>query len=169
MFFSKVASVLIVAAALGASAQDAPTLSECALGCLTKSLPSSKCEALTDIECICGSTEFQTAAATCLTTDCQPEDVTAAKAVQDAQCALVNGGNSTQSGDETATTAGGANATASNTATTTGSSSAAPTKPANTSAPPAPTDAPTGGALGLTTSAGFVGAALALVGAVAAL
>lgn len=99
----------IVAIALVA-APTAFAQSSCILSCMTTSLSSGGCTALTDLECICSSTEFQTAAGACIATNC-PDQAEAAIALQTTQCSTLSGSQSTPGGASTTAPTSGASAT----------------------------------------------------------
>ncbi|CAE6406099.1 unnamed protein product [Rhizoctonia solani] len=78
------------AAAQSSTASAAPPISTgdvstCVLTCSTQAATTAGCTGITDVECLCGSTEFQTAALTCLQAQC-PDEVASATALQSQLC-----------------------------------------------------------------------------------
>ncbi|KIM30604.1 hypothetical protein M408DRAFT_328147 [Serendipita vermifera MAFF 305830] len=99
-----VAAALVVAPV--AFAQDTTNIPACILNCTTNSLEAGGCTGVDDLACICSSAEFQTAAGTCIATDC-PDQAEAALTLQTEQCAALTGSESVSGSD------GGASSTAS--------------------------------------------------------
>ncbi|KAI0061791.1 hypothetical protein BV25DRAFT_1870555 [Artomyces pyxidatus] len=80
--------------AVGAAAQSSsavpsgvPGLDACILTCLTQATASGGCSSFTDLQCVCTSTAFQSAAQQCLTSQCTQADQQAALQLQQSQCA----------------------------------------------------------------------------------
>ncbi|KAI0827559.1 hypothetical protein BC628DRAFT_1317841 [Trametes gibbosa] len=127
MIFNALPALAILAAVLGANAQDASTsappvsvtdLTPCIATCITQSAASNGCPDITDVSCLCTSTAFQQAAASCLQSQCSANDVQAALALQAQQCAAGPSATAlTGSGSGTGT------GTASNSGATTGQTS----------------------------------------------
>ncbi|KIM30599.1 hypothetical protein M408DRAFT_22080, partial [Serendipita vermifera MAFF 305830] len=85
-----VAAAVVVAPV--AFAQDTGSIPPCILNCTTTSLAAGGCTGITDLACICSSAEFQTAAGTCIATDC-PDQAEAAITLQTQQCAALTSGS----------------------------------------------------------------------------
>ncbi|KAF9257849.1 hypothetical protein L218DRAFT_878505 [Marasmius fiardii PR-910] len=68
-------------------------ITPCILGCVTQAATQAGCQSFTDVTCVCTNTAFQNAAGQCLQSTCTPDEVTAAMALQEANCA--NAGGST--------------------------------------------------------------------------
>ncbi|KAG8919688.1 hypothetical protein FRC02_001447 [Tulasnella sp. 418] len=98
MRVSLIASILIPAAAV--MAQSATTTSmdpeatsgitPCILQCVSSAADDAGCDGFTDLECICTSQEFQTAAGQCLQQSCTAEEVQGALALQQSQCGAIS-------------------------------------------------------------------------------
>ncbi|PIL29535.1 hypothetical protein GSI_08343 [Ganoderma sinense ZZ0214-1] len=76
---------LALAAVLGSASAQLDGLSACAINCLLTGIPSSGCS-LTDTTCLCASTAFHDAVATCLETNCTADDITAVLAFEATEC-----------------------------------------------------------------------------------
>ncbi|CAE6425537.1 hypothetical protein BN14_03285 [Rhizoctonia solani AG-1 IB] len=77
-------------------------ISPCVLTCSTQAAQSAGCAGITDVECLCGSMDFQQAALTCLQTQC-PNEVAAATALQSQLCGASGTGTSTATDTATET------------------------------------------------------------------
>ncbi|KIM30602.1 hypothetical protein M408DRAFT_288137 [Serendipita vermifera MAFF 305830] len=117
-----IAAALVVAPV--AFAQDTGSIPPCILNCTTTSLAAGGCTGITDLQCICTSTDFQTAAGTCIATDC-PDQTDAALTLQNEQCAAITGSESV-SGGASSTGSGTGSASSTRSTTRSGSSTAAP-------------------------------------------
>ncbi|KAI1787795.1 hypothetical protein LXA43DRAFT_1027962 [Ganoderma leucocontextum] len=76
---------LAVAAVISSACAQLDGLSACAINCLATSIPVSGCS-LTDTTCLCTSTAFHDAVASCLESDCTADDITAVLAFEDTTC-----------------------------------------------------------------------------------
>ncbi|KAH9856862.1 hypothetical protein C2E23DRAFT_857090 [Lenzites betulinus] len=126
MLFKALPALAVVAAFAGVHAQDAtssapPTstsgVTACILGCIQTSAVANGCTGVTDLTCLCTSTAFQQAAASCLQSTCTADEVQAALTLQQEECASVS---ASASGSASATASASASETASS-----GASSAA--------------------------------------------
>jgi len=138
----------------------APQVPACVLDCVTSSLTAGGCTSAADLQCVCTSAAFQTAAQACLA-KCTPEELAAALQLQAAQCAGISSG--TASGSKPASS--GAAPATSKPATTT----SAPAKPDSTSAAASGSAKPSGAAMAKFQFGygGVMGGAIACIGAVA--
>ncbi|GAB1523292.1 hypothetical protein RhiTH_006423 [Rhizoctonia solani] len=159
----------------------------CVLRCSTQAATSAGCAGITDIECLCGSTDFQQAALQCLQSTC-PDEVDSATALQSQLCGAAGSGSSaapTASETETDTevsgtvsSSGTASVPATGTATTpAGTTTHTTTRPTTSATSPRPTSStatgtPTGAANSASAPFDFAAtgawAAVALGGAVVA-
>jgi len=80
-------------AALGVSAQ-VPNLDSCIVGCLTQAEANSTCTSFTDLNCVCGSSSFQSTAAACLQANCTAADQQTANGLK-SQCSSLPSGTGT--------------------------------------------------------------------------
>ncbi|CAE6446948.1 unnamed protein product [Rhizoctonia solani] len=89
-------------------------ISPCVLTCSIQAATTAGCTGITDVECLCGSAEFQQAALTCLQSQC-PDEVASATALQSQLCGASGSGSSTAA---TASETGSASETESDTEVT---------------------------------------------------
>ncbi|KAL5526197.1 hypothetical protein ACEPAG_7536 [Sanghuangporus baumii] len=86
-------SAAFVGAQSGTASSAAPTstagISPCVLTCVGQASSSAGCSGITDIQCLCTSTTFQSAAAACLQSNCTAADLAAGQALQQQECASV--------------------------------------------------------------------------------
>ncbi|QRV84016.1 CFEM domain protein [Ceratobasidium sp. AG-Ba] len=83
------------AAQSGTASAPIPTssISPCILTCSQQAATSAGCSSFTDLGCVCSSTAFQTAAASCITQQC-PDQVQQALTLQQALCSAAGSGSS---------------------------------------------------------------------------
>ncbi|KAF7304540.1 CFEM domain-containing protein [Mycena chlorophos] len=62
------------------------SLTPCVLGCLTPAAAQSECLTFTNVTCVCTNADFQYKATTCLQAECSASEMTAALAMQSAEC-----------------------------------------------------------------------------------
>ncbi|KAF9236013.1 hypothetical protein BU15DRAFT_64377 [Melanogaster broomeanus] len=118
MFPNLKSLVVIAACALAAQAQSSTTatapasqtslpagIDTCILGCLTAATATGACSSYTDLQCVCTSTAFQSAALQCLQSNCTTDDVTAASQLQSQECASIVGNSSATSATPASTAA----------------------------------------------------------------
>jgi len=172
MFMNK--SLLAVAALLVAvRAQDSTTsaassdptagLDTCIITCLTSAASSAGCNGITDLTCLCSSTAFTTAAATCLQSNCTAADLQTALTLQQSECASVSASSgassttesesSTSGVSESVTVSTSTTVTSSPSATSTHSSTSVTVK-TSTSTTPANTSSGSGSATSSSAAAG---------------
>ncbi|CAE6481085.1 hypothetical protein ACGC1H_005202 [Rhizoctonia solani] len=132
------------AAAQSTTASAAPPISTgdistCVLTCSTQAATAAGCTGITDVECLCGSSQFQTEALTCLQSQC-PDEVASATALQSQLCGAAGSSSAsasapaeTSSAAETESEATGTASTAPVSATAPGTTSRAVTSVAATS------------------------------------
>ncbi|KIJ63539.1 hypothetical protein HYDPIDRAFT_29335 [Hydnomerulius pinastri MD-312] len=95
------------------------SIDTCILGCVTEAAASGGCSSFTDLQCVCTSTTFQSAALQCLQSNCTAADVTAATQLQQQECASIVGSSSgSASGSAPASTATSASTSPSPTTST---------------------------------------------------
>ncbi|EIW80159.1 hypothetical protein CONPUDRAFT_137497 [Coniophora puteana RWD-64-598 SS2] len=75
--------------ATGSSAAPTSTagIDSCILQCVTQAASAGGCSSVTDLSCVCMSTQFQGAALSCLQANCTSSDVSAATQLQQQECA----------------------------------------------------------------------------------
>ncbi|RXW18318.1 hypothetical protein EST38_g7532 [Candolleomyces aberdarensis] len=122
MRFSAVVAFLGLAASVSASALLPRQLPDCALTCLSTA-DFGTC-AQNDNACLCRSEAFVTSATTCITTDCQGDDLATALTLAQAMCAAE--GVTLGTGTPTGTTSGGTTPPATTTGTNTAPTNTAP-------------------------------------------
>ncbi|ELU42098.1 CFEM domain-containing protein [Rhizoctonia solani AG-1 IA] len=162
-------------------------ISPCVMQCSTQAAQTAGCTGITDVECLCGSTEFQKAALTCLQSQC-PDEVASATALQSQLCGAAgesSGSSTAPTASETETevsgtvsSSGTASVPATGTATTpAGTTTHTTTRPTTSATSPRPTSSsatgtPTGAANSASAPFDFAAtgawAAVALGGAVVA-
>ncbi|KAL5485585.1 hypothetical protein ACEPAI_6626 [Sanghuangporus weigelae] len=91
-------SAAFVGAQSGTASSAAPTstagISPCVLTCVGQASSSAGCSGITDLQCLCTSTTFQSTAAACLQSNCTAADLAAGQALQQQECASVSGASS---------------------------------------------------------------------------
>ncbi|KAH7883432.1 hypothetical protein F5I97DRAFT_243315 [Phlebopus sp. FC_14] len=165
------AAVTVVQAQSGTSSAPASTSSlpagidDCILTCVTQAAASGGCSSFTDLQCVCTSTAFQSAALQCLQSTCTPADVTAATQLQQQECVGISG-SSAASGTPTGSATGSASATGSSPTPTAPSTASTPSTSASGSSTPSPS---TGAAAALVVPfslGGVIGTFVASAGAI---
>ncbi|PPR06174.1 hypothetical protein CVT24_000702 [Panaeolus cyanescens] len=86
MLFKSLA--LMTLAAVAVNAQNIPGVTPCVLACIQPAAQQNGCT-FTDAQCVCSSAQFQADATKCLTDNCTADDVSAALALQTAQCGAI--------------------------------------------------------------------------------
>ncbi|KAJ3553587.1 hypothetical protein NM688_g3527 [Phlebia brevispora] len=82
--FAKIASLAILAAA--ALSVNAQTIDSCIISCSAAAASAAGCSSYADLPCVCTNTNFQTAAAACISATCPSGDLAAAQALEALEC-----------------------------------------------------------------------------------
>ncbi|KIJ09995.1 hypothetical protein PAXINDRAFT_172262 [Paxillus involutus ATCC 200175] len=126
MFANIKTFAVIAACALAAQAQSTTTstapasesslpagLDTCILSCVTAAATTGGCSSYTDLQCVCTSTAFQSAAQECLQANCTAEDVATATQLQTQECAAIVGSGTSSAASSTPASTGASSATSS--------------------------------------------------------
>ncbi|KAF5393447.1 hypothetical protein D9757_000453 [Collybiopsis confluens] len=149
-----------------------PSLSSCALQCVSNGATAGGCSSATDLACLCTNTQAQQSISDCLTSQC-PSDAAAVISLQTSECASVSGssGNASIPASTAASSAASAAASTngtmvgstSGTATSSRASSTAPSSSGSSASPSATSKGNGAEKIASVGSAGFTAAGALLV------
>ncbi|KII88863.1 hypothetical protein PLICRDRAFT_588054 [Plicaturopsis crispa FD-325 SS-3] len=99
-------NVLAQSSSAAASLPSSSGLSDpCILQCVTTAASQGGCSSASDLTCICSSAAFQSAAESCLKSNCSSVEQAAALQLQQSECASVSSSAASGSGSATSTSA----------------------------------------------------------------
>ncbi|KAK7456349.1 hypothetical protein VKT23_010596 [Stygiomarasmius scandens] len=79
----------ILAAAVIVNTQNTTGISQCIIDCVTPAATDNGCSSFADLQCVCTSSDFQSAALSCLQANCTTAQIQEADNLQTSNCANI--------------------------------------------------------------------------------